>query len=395
MVSSSTQRGDLLAGRYRIEVFIAQGGQATVFRAMDTATGLPVAAKIATGDEETIECSSRRFAHSMNLRVNSPYVVSPIDIGEHDGRPFLIMVLLAGATVAEWIVLDGAPLSPSRIVRAVICLAYGLRDIHLAGFVHCDAKPANLMTDHDHRIVIGDMETALPIGTSIPASGKSFGTPTYLAPEQDGRGGVMTARTDVHAMGATIEDLLGLRTPEQHGRAVPQDGAGRLVKTLRSAASERPEDRPATPTILGKRVLASGAPLWAGQSFHTDKNATPTIACLACGAALSGWPDQCKACGAALPADASVLLFDHGPLAGRAFMVPEGEFYIGRYQLDAAVKQISRRHLRVVGDAGQPIVANAGATNPATLGGRVIDQALRVREPAELNLCGSHGLLLP
>jgi serine/threonine protein kinase len=392
---SAIGRGTLIADRYQLEVLVGQGGEAEVYRARDTRSTQLMALKIAkTEDPRQTQRAATRFQQSMTIQTESPFILRPVEYGEFDDVPFLVMPLLEAPSVAERLLQPDQLLGPVWIVTILIAIAYGLRDLHRAGQVHCDVKPENTLTTHDRHACLTDLETTLPIGKAIKANSPPFGTEDYLAPEQDGRGGRITPQTDVHAMGVTVEDLMGLRNADLSELAQRRGPRGLLIEAIWAALAEAPSDR-GTPTALGKRVLAAGAPLWSGRRYDDCDPTKPVVACLGCGSVIEAWRQACESCAAPMGADPAVLLMTTGALAGRAFVVPQGLTVVGRHQLDPGLKELSRRHLTVTSDPTQLIVGDAGATNPATVANRPIDKPLRITDPIQFSIGGSHGVLLP
>ena len=139
--------------------------------------------------------------------------MSVFDAGEDDGRPFLVMELVQGATVADEL-RAGVRFTPERASAIGAGTAGGLAAAHAQGVVHRDVKPSNIfLTAKDHpkvgdfgiaRVERGDM--------TLTMTGQAFGSPPYIAPEQ-ATGGPVDARADLYALGCVLYHMLAGHPP--------------------------------------------------------------------------------------------------------------------------------------------------------------------------------------
>ena len=215
-----------LLGRYRTREILGVGGFATVVRAHDEALDADVAVKVlAPQHADDTEIRSRFSAEARLLRrVASPHVVQVHDVGElDDGRPFMVMELATGGTLADRIT-DGVRVDDTTLLAVVDTLASGLAALHDAGIVHRDVKPSNLLVTgtpqhaagtplatsidavlaHGERLVVGDLGLAkdqLATGLGPTLLG---GTPHYQAPEQRELGAEITPATDGYGATAVL-----------------------------------------------------------------------------------------------------------------------------------------------------------------------------------------------
>jgi eukaryotic-like serine/threonine-protein kinase len=200
-----------MSGRYQLEEPLGHGGMASVYRARDTALGREVALKVLaenlTGDEELL----KRFLREARLaaRLSHPNVVSVYDVGEEeDGRPYIVMELVEGETLAE-----RGRVSPDEARDLALQAARGLAHAHEAGLVHRDVKPANLLLSGDGTLKIADFGISRAAETTrLTQVGTVLGTAAYLAPEQ-ALGEEVTAAADVYSLGVVLYELLTGRPP--------------------------------------------------------------------------------------------------------------------------------------------------------------------------------------
>ncbi|MEU4534495.1 protein kinase [Streptosporangium sp. NPDC023825] len=242
----------VLAGRYRLDELIGRGGTGEVWRGYDLRPGWAVAVKIlspAVADAATRE----RFAREARTvaRVVHPNVVTVLDMGEHEGRPYLVMELLTGRDLAAELAGRG-PLGVSETCHLVGQAAFGLDAAHRAGIVHRDVKPANLHLGAGGVLKVLDFGTArvaTEAATRLTSAGSVIGTAAYLSPEQI-LGEPGDAASDLYALGCVCYELLCGRPPF----------AGPATEVISRHVHDRPDPlrryRPDVPVELERLVLA-------------------------------------------------------------------------------------------------------------------------------------------
>lgn len=227
--------GDILAERYRVLRFLAEGGMGEVFEVQDLELGGRLAAKTVRAEVASDPTALERFRREIQLarRVTHPNVCRMFDVAYHRPDPaaagtiFLTMELLLGPTLAERIA-DG-PMAPEAALPIIRQIAAALDAAHEAGIVHRDLKPANVVLvagqtpgkEDAVRAVVTDFglaridtanSSAAEASMTMTAAGFFIGTPAYVAPEQI-EGGAVTSATDVYAFGVVMFEMLTAKVP--------------------------------------------------------------------------------------------------------------------------------------------------------------------------------------
>ncbi|MEU8135474.1 serine/threonine-protein kinase [Streptodolium elevatio] len=248
-----------VAGRYRPAEMLGRGGMGTVWRAYDTVLDRVVAMKeLRVPDDLDDEERARRSARAMRevraaALVSHPNVVGVHDVVEDDGRPWIIMELVVGRTLADD--LDEGRLPARDAARITRQLLEALRAVHAASVVHRDVKPGNVLLSHDGRAVLTDFGIATLVGTTtITATGTTIGTLEYMAPER-AQGLRPGPASDLWSLGATMYEMLEGRSPFRRngefatlqavldGTFDPPRHAGPLVGVLAGLLEPDPDRR--------------------------------------------------------------------------------------------------------------------------------------------------------
>jgi serine/threonine-protein kinase len=202
-------------GRYRVERRIGQGGFATVYAAIDPATGERVAIKVLRPEvlsRQTIERFVREGQAAHVIR--HPSVVRVLEVGVlDDTRPYMVMELLDGMTLHALVRSTGR-LSPAEAQGILTPVAGALVAAHRQGIIHRDLKPGNIIVIDSggaRTVKLLDFGIAKLLsadaGESLTATGHRLGTPHIMAPEQI-RARAVDARTDIYALGVILYFLL-------------------------------------------------------------------------------------------------------------------------------------------------------------------------------------------
>lgn len=248
-------------GRYRIEGLLGQGGGGQVYEATDPELSRRVAIKLVPIDSLQAGVSDGRLREEAQrvAQLSHPNVISVFDLGRFEGGLFMAMELVRGATLRQFVQMQGQRGSEGRraILRAFLEAGEGLAAVHDAGIVHRDFKPDNVMVASDGRVLVMDFGLArLTEGGPRQVRGLQAGTLAYMAPEQL-VGGKVDPRADQFAFCVALhEALYGVRP---FAAATPTE----RLERIRSGQS----DRGRNPPRLSKRVQQA---LRVGLSLHPE-----------------------------------------------------------------------------------------------------------------------------
>jgi len=222
-------------GRYRILERIGKGAMGVVYSARDEAMDRVVALKVMMTDLEGDPETRVRFYREAQAagRLLHPNIITIFDMGEDEGRIYIVMELLRGQILGEFLK-EEAPVPLEQTLSMMIQVCEGLGAAHAHGIFHRDVKPGNLFVLQDGTIKILDFGVARLSTSTMTAAGFIIGTPDYMSPEQ-ARGGEIDQRSDVFSAGAVFYFMLSGRKPF---------GAADLPGVLRKVQLEDPPALP-------------------------------------------------------------------------------------------------------------------------------------------------------
>ncbi|WP_432176235.1 serine/threonine-protein kinase [Streptomyces sp. Tue6028] len=229
----------LLAGRYRLGDVLGRGGMGTVWRAKDETLGRTVAVKelrfpSSIDEEEKRRLVTRTLREAKAIaRIRNNGAVTVFDVVDEDNRPWIVMELVEGKSLAEVIREDGL-LTPRRAAEVGLAILDVLRSAHREGILHRDVKPSNVLISDDGRVVLTDFGIAQVEGDpSITSTGMLVGAPSYISPER--------ARGHKPGPAADLWSLGGLLYASVEG--VPPYDKGSAIATLTAVMTE-PVEQP-------------------------------------------------------------------------------------------------------------------------------------------------------
>jgi serine/threonine protein kinase len=276
--SAAPVRDDrVLAGRYRLERRIGQGGMAEVWVAIDEQLDRRVAVKWLRPNLATDPVVAERFRREAIAvaRLNHPNIVSVHDVFEHDGRQAVVMELVEGRSLRQ--LLDNQKkLGPELTIHIGASVAAGLDAAHRANFVHRDVKPGNILITEDGRVLLTDFGIAKGLDGNtdddLTSDNVMMGTAKYLSPEQV-RGHRLDGRADLYSLALVLYECLAGRVPFL-GQSDADTALARLqrdptdlahlrptlpiglVNLIHRTLARNPAHRPATGADLRRELIA-------------------------------------------------------------------------------------------------------------------------------------------
>ncbi|WP_128802711.1 MULTISPECIES: serine/threonine-protein kinase [unclassified Streptomyces] len=219
-------RERLLAGRYRLGKVLGRGGMGTVWRAEDETLGRTVAVKelrfpsnIDEDEKRRLITRTLREAKAI-ARIRNNSAVTVFDVVEEDDRPWIVMELVEGKSLAEVIREDGL-LEPKRAAEVGLAILDVLRSAHREGILHRDVKPSNVLLESEtDRVVLTDFGIAQVEGDpSITSTGMLVGAPSYISPER-ARGHKPGPAADLWSLGGLLYAAVEGAPPYDKGSAI-------------------------------------------------------------------------------------------------------------------------------------------------------------------------------
>ncbi|MGW6982276.1 protein kinase domain-containing protein, partial [Streptomyces sp. NPDC054932] len=275
-MSDQSNSDRVISGRYRLLEPIGRGGMGIVWRARDEVLARDVAVKEVRApaglEPAELERLYRRLEREAwaAARVSHRGVVTVYDVATEDGRPWIVMELVRGLSLADVLEAEG-PMPPRRAAHIGEQVLAALCSAHDSGVLHRDVKPANVLIANDGRVVLGDFGIATLEGSSaITMTGEVVGSPEFVAPER-ALGRDPGPASDLWSLGvmlyAAVEGVSPFRqaTPLDTLRAVvdaelpPPRRAGALEPVLEGLLRKDPAERlPAAEAARMLRVVGAG-----------------------------------------------------------------------------------------------------------------------------------------
>ena len=257
-----------VVSHYRVLHKLGEGGMGVVYRAEDLRLDREVAIKFLRKEDNTHAPWLTRFEREARLAsaLTHPHICTIHELGEEDGRPFIVMELLEGRTIKQRI--EEGALPVDQVVHFGVQIAMALEAAHARGIIHRDIKPANLFVTHEDHLKVLDFglakltdrqaavttavtQAAVQTTTDVEVTvtGAAVGTAAYMSPEQ-ATGAKVDGRTDLFSFGSVLYEMATGR------RAFPGDNTGTVIMRLLKGEFIPPRSlNPAIPERLETIIL--------------------------------------------------------------------------------------------------------------------------------------------
>ena len=246
--------GSLLAGRYRLDGRIGEGGVATVYKALDITLEREVAVKVLRPElteNEEIVGRFRREAHAA-AKLNHPNVVQIYDTGVEGNTYYIVMEYLPEPDLKR-IIKEYSPLPLRKVLEVSIQCARALAYAHKQGLVHRDVKPHNILFTDDGRVKLSDFGIAAAAGEGgLTDSGLVLGTAYYISPEQ-AQGAPATVQSDIYSLGVVMFECITGRPPFT-GASPAEIAAKHVRERPPSLRSLNPNITPSAEFVINKAM---------------------------------------------------------------------------------------------------------------------------------------------
>ena len=274
--------GDVIAGKYRLDALLGEGGMGTVWRGFNLQLEAPVALKLIRGELDRVSLARRLKQEARAAaKLGHPAIVRVFDVGDSElGDPYIVMELLHGRTLGGLLTTERR-LSAVRAVQLLLPVADALLTAHAKGIVHRDLKPDNIFLSEEGEQLqpklldfgIAKLDADAGPSQQLTQAGTVLGSPEYMSPEQARGQDNVDYRTDIWSFCIVLYETLS--------GATPFSGAN-YNSLLRAIV----EDEPAS--LVG--LLAADQPLWEIVQRGLSKNVAQRFATMAeLGQALAAW----------------------------------------------------------------------------------------------------------
>jgi len=287
MTQQTDRLNTALAGRYRIERHLGEGGMASVYLCEDLKHKRKVALKLLKPELAAV-LGAERFVQEITTTASlqHPHILPLFDSGTADGFLFYVMPWIQGETLRDKLNRE-TQLGVDEAVRIARDVADALDYAHRHGVIHRDIKPENILL-HDGRPMVADFGIALAVsaaaGGRMTETGLSLGTPHYMSPEQATAEKEITARSDVYSIGSVLFEMLTGAPPHtganaqqiimkiitepaesvtKYRKSVPANVAAAVAKSIEKLPADRFESAAAFAAALQDIRFAHGTASYA------------------------------------------------------------------------------------------------------------------------------------
>lgn len=240
---------------YRILEIAGRGGMSTVYRAIQLETGREVALKLILSSKQNWLTQFGREAEII-ASLEHPHILPVYDFGTSSDQPYLVMRLLEGGSLADWVKSNRKP-DQDKVIEAVTNMAEALDFSHARGILHRDVKPSNMLLDQNGFVYLSDFGLAV-----FPSDGeqRGLGSAAYISPEQ-ARGEDIDGRADIYSLAVTLFELITgekpytgetpvavmvkqINEPIPNARDVNPEVSKSVAELVQWGMSKKPENRP-------------------------------------------------------------------------------------------------------------------------------------------------------
>ncbi len=206
------KEGIIIGERYEIISRVGSGGMADVYKAKDHKLDRLVAVKVLKAEfrEDTTFVAKFRKEAQAAAGLAHPNVVNVFDVGEDRGLYYIVMELIEGITLKDYITKKGK-LSVKEATSIAIQVSLGLEAAHNRGIIHRDVKPQNIIISTDGKVKLSDFGIAKATNSNT-ITANVMGSVHYSSPEQV-RGGFSDAKSDIYSLGITMYEMVTGRVP--------------------------------------------------------------------------------------------------------------------------------------------------------------------------------------
>ncbi|WP_289291747.1 protein kinase domain-containing protein, partial [Sporofaciens musculi] len=208
----SVKDGIILGKRYEVLSKVGAGGMADVYKGRDRMLNRYVAIKVLKKEYKEDENFVRKFRSEAQAAAGliHPNIVNVYDVGEDRGLYYMVMELVEGITLKEYIEKKGR-LSHKEVISIAIQMCTGVGIAHASDIIHRDIKPQNIIISKDGKVKVTDFGIAKAT-TSNTVSSNAMGSVHYTSPEQ-ARGGFSDQRSDIYSVGITLYEMVTGQVP--------------------------------------------------------------------------------------------------------------------------------------------------------------------------------------
>lgn len=268
--------GRMLAGRYVLLSHIAQGGMGEVWKARDRHSGHLVAVKLLRPELSGEDLSLSRFRLEADnaMRIQHPNIANVLDSGEEDGRGWIVMELVVGRPLTDYLA-GGQQLAAADLIPVLVQMAMALDAAEAAGVVHRDVKPANVLIRPDGMVKLTDFGISRTRNqVTLTADGMVMGTAQYLPPEQ-AMGQGATHAGDLYALGVIAYEAVAGRRPFTGDNQIdiafahvndkvpplPSGVPPSLAEVIMHLLAKDPQQRPRSGAVLARELMRAATEL--------------------------------------------------------------------------------------------------------------------------------------